>query len=116
MVLHERMINMPPAVAAPLYQLLTEELSAAAAGTKTAPAVTHYLMFSRVFSASALEEDEEMDGPEGETKRRKTIKKGTMGGAVADDDLGMFHPEDALLGKVRETLTPWTPFPLTSRR
>lgn len=103
LLLHERMINLPPQVAAPLYRLLNEELEREY--KKGIPKPSHYLIFSRVFSNSALPEDE-MDIDEEPSKRqRKTLMANKPGkrstSDLADDDMGMFHPEDAIISKVR---------------
>lgn len=59
-VLHERMVNMPPQVAPPLYKMLLEEVRASlTSNSGTSP--SHYLFFSRVFSADAFSDDEAMD-------------------------------------------------------
>lgn len=61
-VLHERMVNMPPQVAPPLYKLLNEELQASRSARVPSPvAPSHYLFYSRVFSADAFSDDEAMD-------------------------------------------------------
>ncbi|CDS01790.1 hypothetical protein, partial [Sporisorium scitamineum] len=44
-VLHERMVNMPPQVAPPLYQMLLEEVRASLSST-SATQPSHYLFFS----------------------------------------------------------------------
>lgn len=60
-VLHERMVNMPVQVAPPLYKMLLEEIRASLAGTLSCTAPSHFLFFSRVFSADAFSDDEAMD-------------------------------------------------------
>ncbi|KDN52083.1 hypothetical protein K437DRAFT_244257 [Tilletiaria anomala UBC 951] len=109
LILHERMINMPAAVASPLYRLLNEELDQLYA--KGEPKPSHYLLFSRVFAAAALSSDEEMEdeaataGKAGKRRRKAGAKAtGTASMAKASslpdgDDMGMFHPEDAIISK-----------------
>lgn len=126
-VLHERMVNMPPQVAPPLYKMLLEEVRASLSSTSsTAP--SHYLFFSRVFSADAFSDDEAMDedddnepsGLAGARKRkaklaRREAKKAgakkdapkargisdgmALNGPSADEELGLFHPEDIAISK-----------------
>ncbi|SPO35856.1 related to BCP1 - Essential protein involved in nuclear export of cytoskeleton organization protein [Pseudozyma flocculosa] len=61
-VLHERMVNMPPQVAPPLYNMLVEELEQARSSKTPAPTrPSHLIFFSRVFSADAFSDDEAMD-------------------------------------------------------
>ncbi|SNX87260.1 related to BCP1 - Essential protein involved in nuclear export of cytoskeleton organization protein [Melanopsichium pennsylvanicum] len=127
-VLHERMVNMPPQVAPPLYKMLLEEIRTALASTANP---SHFLFFSRVFSADAFSDDEAMDEDEedddepsglaGARKRRaklarKEAKKAgakkdaprarvisdgmALSGGAADEELGLFHPEDIAISKV----------------
>ncbi|PWZ03794.1 protein BCP1 [Testicularia cyperi] len=131
-VLHERMVNMPPQVAPPLYKMLVEELQAARAAKTSADAgssSSHYLFFSRVFSADAFSDDEAMDeddddepsGLAGARKRRAKLAKreakkagakkdapktraiadgmGIGTESAADEELGLFHPEDIAISK-----------------
>lgn len=120
LILHERMINLPPATAPPLYRMVMDEV----AQSKELRDYTHLVFFSRVFSSDAFsdeeEGDEEEDGREREgksqgrksagakhAKRRKaqtkkaikneTIAKGAMDDA--EEELGLFHPEDAFIAK-----------------
>lgn len=127
-VLHERMVNMPPQVAPPLYKMLLEELQAYLAST-SASQPSHYLFFSRVFSADAFSDEEVMDeddddeptGLAGARKRKaklarreakkagakKTAPKtraisdgmGLSGTGSSDEELGLFHPEDVAISK-----------------
>lgn len=128
-VLHERMVNMPPQVAPPLYKMLLEEVRASLAAT-SATTPSHYLFFSRVFSADAFSDDEAMDeddddepsGLAGARKRkaklaRREAKKagakrdapkargisdgmGLSGAGQGDEELGLFHPEDIAISKM----------------
>lgn len=98
--------------------------------TPTPPAPSHLLFFSRVFSADALSEDEDMsdddqDAPTGlrGAKRRKTAKRQAVkkegvksknaaanlsaGAAGEQEEMGLFHPEDGVIARVR-------PFPLSA--
>lgn len=128
-VLHERMVNMPPQVAPPLYKMLLEEVRASLAST-SATQPSHYLFFSRVFSADAFSDDEAMDeddddepsGLAGARKRKaklarreakkagakkdapksRAISDGMALNAAAgssDEELGLFHPEDIAISK-----------------
>ena len=133
-VLHERMVNMPPQVAPPLYKMLLEEVraslaSASASASASATAPSHFLFFSRVFSADAFSDDEAMDeddddepsGLAGARKRkaklaRREAKKAgakkdapkaraisdgmaLSGAGSSDEELGLFHPEDVAISK-----------------
>ncbi len=64
--------------------------------------MTHYLLFSRVFNASALDSDEEMDGDDGADAPSKRRRKGgaKTGRAGAKEEMGFFHPEDEIIAKV----------------
>lgn len=126
LVLHERMINLPPATAPPLYRMVMDEVAQA----KDLSEYTHLVFFSRVFSSDAFSDDDDDDGGEGEeengrdrargegaggkrsagatrAKRRKaqakqaikneTIAKGAVG--TEDEEMGLFHPEDALIAR-----------------
>ncbi len=128
-VLHERMVNMPPQVAPPLYKMLLEEVRASLAATSS-PTPSHFLFFSRVFSADAFSDDEAMDeddddepsGLAGARKRKAKLarreakragaKKDALktraisdgmalsGADSADEELGLFHPEDVAISKM----------------
>lgn len=128
-VLHERMVNMPPQVAPPLYKMLVEEVRASL-NSESLPSPSHYLFFSRVFSADAFSDDEAMDeddddepsGLAGARKRKaklarreakkagakrdapkaKSISDGMAlsGAGSADEELGLFHPEDIAISKL----------------
>ncbi|TKY85512.1 hypothetical protein EX895_005674 [Sporisorium graminicola] len=128
-VLHERMVNMPPQVAPPLYKMLLEEVRASLSST-SATQPSHYLFFSRVFSADAFSDDEAMDeddddepsGLAGARKRRaklarreakkagakkdapkaRTISDGMAlsGAGSSDEELGLFHPEDIAISRL----------------
>lgn len=127
-VLHERMVNMPPQVAPPLYKMLLEEVRASQTALSSTPP-SHYLFFSRVFSADAFSDDEAMDeddddepsGLAGARKRkaklaRREAKKAgakkdapkargisdgmALSGPSADEELGLFHPEDIAISKL----------------
>lgn len=110
LLLHERLINLPPQVAAPLYRLLHGELEEQYT-QRTIQKPSHYLVLSRVFPNSALpDEDEPMEVDDEPSKRRRTTnlsarngKRSTATSAthLADDDMGMFHPEDSIIGRVR---------------
>lgn len=126
-VLHERMVNMPPQVAPPLYKMLIEEVQASLVST-SATRPSHYLFFSRVFSADAFSDDEAMDedddddepsGLAGARKRKaklarreakkagakkdapksRTISDGMALAGSSDEELGLFHPEDIAISK-----------------
>ncbi|SPO24555.1 related to BCP1 - Essential protein involved in nuclear export of cytoskeleton organization protein [Ustilago trichophora] len=128
-VLHERMVNMPVQVAPPLYKMLVEEIRASLAATSSRTAPSHFLFFSRVFSADAFSDDEAMDeddddepsGLAGARKRkaklaRREAKKAgakkdapkaraisdgmALSGAGSDEELGLFHPEDIAISKL----------------
>lgn len=115
LLLHERLINLPAQVAAPLYRIMNDELEAAYKDSSL-PRPSHYLIFSRVFPHSALP-DEDMDVDDEPTKRRRKTQPTNAGkrstADVAEDDMGMFHPEDAVLAKVRlaAALPPAAPAP-----
>ncbi|GAK65722.1 bcp1 [Moesziomyces antarcticus] len=126
-VLHERMVNMPPQVAPPLYKMLLEEMRASLAST-SAPTPSHFLFFSRVFSADAFSDDEAMDeddddepsGLAGARKRKaklarreakkagakkdapktRAISDGMALNGASDEELGLFHPEDVAIAKM----------------
>lgn len=115
-VLHERMINLPPQVMPPLLRMLLEEVDGSLQETSS-PKPSHLIIFSRAFSADALEEGDEDDEPTGLAGARKrkaggehahpadaaaaalgkpvTNKKRAAGSH--DDGLGSFHPEDELI-------------------
>ncbi|CBQ73424.1 related to BCP1-Essential protein involved in nuclear export of cytoskeleton organization protein [Sporisorium reilianum SRZ2] len=127
-VLHERMVNMPPQVAPPLYKMLLEEVRASLSST-SATSPSHYLFFSRVFSADAFSDDEAMDeddddeptGLAGARKRRAKLARreakkagakkdapkaraisdgmALSGVGSSDEELGLFHPEDIAISK-----------------
>ncbi|SPO23645.1 related to BCP1 - Essential protein involved in nuclear export of cytoskeleton organization protein [Ustilago trichophora] len=128
-VLHERMVNMPVQVAPPLYKMLLDEIRASLAATSSSSAPSHFLFFSRVFSADAFSDDEAMDeddddepsGLAGARKRkaklaRREAKKAganknapktraisdgmALSGAGSDEELGLFHPEDIAISKL----------------
>lgn len=115
-VLHERMINLPPQVVPPLLRMLLEEVNETMQ-QNSSPTPSHLVLFSRAFSADALEEGDDDDEPAGLAGARKrkargqhahpadaaaaalgkpvSNKKGTAGSH--DDGLGSFHPEDELI-------------------
>ncbi|SJX63258.1 related to BCP1-Essential protein involved in nuclear export of cytoskeleton organization protein [Sporisorium reilianum f. sp. reilianum] len=127
-VLHERMVNMPPQVAPLLYKMLLEEVRASLSST-SATSPSHYLFFSRVFSADAFSDDEAMDeddddepsGLAGARKRRAKLARreakkagakkdapkaraisdgmALSGVGSSDEELGLFHPEDIAISK-----------------
>lgn len=125
-VLHERMVNMPPQVAPPLYKMLLEEVRASLSSS-SATQPSHYLFFSRVFSADAFSDDEAMDeddddepsGLAGARKRKaklarreakkagakkdapkaRAISDGMALAGSSDEELGLFHPEDIAISK-----------------
>ncbi|GAC97610.1 hypothetical protein PHSY_005196 [Pseudozyma hubeiensis SY62] len=125
-VLHERMVNMPPQVAPPLYKMLLEEVRASLSSS-SATQPSHYLFFSRVFSADAFSDDEAMDeddddepsGLAGARKRKaklarreakkagakkdapkaRVISDGMALAGSSDEELGLFHPEDIAISK-----------------
>lgn len=123
LLLHERMINLPAQVMPPLLRMLHEEYEEGRQeATPPAAEPTHLLVFSRGFSADALEEDadQEPTGLAGARKRkaglnqthpddaaaaalgkaakRKMIKTPSASSRL-DDGLGSFHPEDELLAE-----------------
>ncbi|WFD19054.1 Mss4p nuclear export [Malassezia caprae] len=115
-VLHERMINLPPQVMPPLLRMLLEEVDGSLRETAS-PKPSHLIIFSRAFSADALEEGNEEDEPTGLAGARKRKARGehahpddaaaaALGKPVSnkkraagshDDGLGSFHPEDELI-------------------
>lgn len=134
-ILHERMVNMPPQVAPPLYKLLNEELQASRSSKDPKPAApSHYLFYSRVFSADAFSDDEAMDeddddepsGIAGARRRRAKLAKreakkagakkdapktraiadGMGLSGASEEELGLFHPEDVAIAQfASHTLT-----------
>ncbi|KAN0065873.1 Mss4p nuclear export [Thecaphora frezii] len=128
-VLHERMVNMPPQVAPPLYNMLVEELDQARSVKSPVPTKPSHLIFiSRVFSADAFSDDEAMDeddddeatglagarrrknklakreakkqGAKKNATRARAISQGTgIAGAGSQEELGLFHPEDKAIAK-----------------
>ena len=104
-IFHERMINMPPQIMPPLYKMLFEEIQS----SQQVP--THLLFFSRVFSTEAFSDgEEEEEGPSSRSgngkqrgkkaKKTKPLNKAITKmstGANAEEEVGLFHPEDAFI-------------------
>jgi protein BCP1 len=106
-IFHERMINMPPQIMPPLYKMLFEEIQS----NEQTP--THLLFFSRVFSTEAFsdgEEEEDQIPPSskignGKQKGKKAKKTKPLNKAItkmstgtnAEEEVGLFHPEDAFI-------------------
>lgn len=115
-LLHERMINLPVQVMPPLLRMLLDEWEQGRQEqTPAAPVPTHLLLFSRAFSADAMEEVAEPTGLAGARKRKaepgadgkakagkaaahRAVKTSGVAGRTADG-LGSFHPEDELLAE-----------------
>lgn len=109
-IFHERMINMPPQIMPPLYKMLFEEIQSNPQFVQQKP--THLLFFSRVFSTEAFSDGEEDDDQipssrsnEGKKKAKKAKKSKPLNKAItkmstggsSEEDVGLFHPEDALI-------------------
>ncbi|UZJ53199.1 hypothetical protein CBS101457_002519 [Exobasidium rhododendri] len=110
-IFHERMINLPPQIMPPLYRMLFDEVAANA----DLDAATHLVFFSRVFSTAAFaDESEEEEGSSqlqkntkrsnGKKQKKATPKNKAIGKMKTNDEtgeeeMGLFHPEDAILAK-----------------
>lgn len=116
---HERMVNMPPLVAPPLYRMAFDELDEFRQETN-GKKPTHVVFFSRAFSADAFSDDEDneptglagarkrkanagahpaeraADGRDTAHKQAKKSAQGT-GRSSGTDALIPFHPEDDLI-------------------
>ncbi|KAI9796845.1 MAG: Mss4p nuclear export [Candelina submexicana] len=86
LILTERLINIPPEVVPPMYNLLFEEI-AWALEDKEPYTFSHYLIVSKTYTEVESSLDQEDSRPQ---KRSKKSKKG--GGEVF-----YFHPEDEVL-------------------
>lgn len=113
-IFHERMINLPPQIMPPLYRMLFEEIRT----NEQLRSSSYLLFFSRVFSIDALsdedgEEDEVAAPSRARRQKSKKSKKSTplqnkaitkvssakVGAADEANEMGLFHPEDAILAK-----------------
>jgi protein BCP1 len=113
-IFHERMINLPPQIMPPLYRMLFEELRTHGELDST----SYLLFFSRVFSMDALSDGDEEEVSRSTMNRSKPskskkskrraplqnqaitkISSASVGAADEANDMGLFHPEDAILAK-----------------
>ncbi|KAL9091847.1 MAG: hypothetical protein Q9159_001219 [Coniocarpon cinnabarinum] len=100
LVLSERLVNMPPAVAPALWRLLNEEITSATADDPYY--FTHFLVISKTYvevvstlPSMDLDSDSDEDSSRKSKKARKGKDKRQKDGK--DGDMLFFHPEDEVL-------------------
>ncbi|KAL9061342.1 MAG: hypothetical protein Q9162_000216 [Coniocarpon cinnabarinum] len=100
LVLSERLVNMPPAVAPALWRLLNDEITSATADDPYY--FTHFLVISKTYVEVAstlpsmdLDSDSDEDPSRKSKKARKGKDKRQKDGK--DGDMLFFHPEDEVL-------------------
>ena len=86
LILTERLVNVPPEVVPPMYNLLFEEI-AWALEDKEPYTFSHYLIVSKTYTEVVSSLDQE------ESRPQKKSKKGKGGGS----EVFYFHPEDEVL-------------------
>lgn len=92
LIISERFINMPHAVVPPLYQMLAQEVAAAAASDPASFTFTHYLILSKTYTEVASQ----LDAEPAEQGASKKSKKAAAASAAAAE-VFYFHPEDEAL-------------------
>ena len=90
-VLSDRLINVPPEVAPPMYRMLQEEITWAIE-EKEPYTFSHYLIVSKTYQDKG--QDSSTDGDRSLQKRKKLEFS-----QKAQDAIGDFHPEDQVLRK-----------------
>ncbi|ORX99784.1 hypothetical protein K493DRAFT_257000 [Basidiobolus meristosporus CBS 931.73] len=90
LLLTDRLVNMPPQIAPPMYKMLAEEIEWAVED-KEPYEFEYYLLLSKTYKEVApTVDEEEMAAPVTHTKKK---------GKMADSLLFYFHPEDELIAR-----------------
>ena len=99
-VLSDRLLNVPPEVAPPMYRMLDEEITWAVED-KEPYSFTHYLVVSKVYKEKAQKTQIGFAEPDAPTQKKAKFSSTLEVQETSED----FHPEDQVLRSHARTFT-----------